>query len=60
MPADDTLSRVKMDRVLFLVDRFTLARRAEDTFAECIADYSRYVLCGRRRLPQRRAEAGDA
>ena len=37
-------------RVLFLVDRITLAKQTEDAFAEHLADYPAYVLTCRRRF----------
>lgn len=40
----------QVSRVLFLVDRITLAKQAEDAFAEHLADYPAYVLRGGRRF----------
>ncbi|KAA0593964.1 type I restriction enzyme R subunit [Azospirillum lipoferum] len=39
-----------VSRVLFLVDRITLAKQAEDAFAEYLPDYPAYVLRGGRRF----------
>ncbi|MBF0562044.1 MAG: DEAD/DEAH box helicase family protein [Alphaproteobacteria bacterium] len=39
-----------ISRVLFLVDRITLAKQAEDAFAEHLPDYPAYVLRGGRRF----------
>ncbi len=39
-----------VSRVLFLVDRITLAKQAEDAFAEHLPDYPAYVLRGARRF----------
>lgn len=39
-----------VNRVLFLVDRITLAKQAEDAFAEYLPDYPAYVLRGGRRF----------
>jgi type I restriction enzyme, R subunit len=40
----------QVSRVLFLVDRITLAKQAEDAFAEHLPDYPAYVLRGGRRF----------
>lgn len=39
-----------VSRVLFLVDRITLAKQTEDAFAEYLPDYPAYVLRGGRRF----------
>ncbi|MFA6241332.1 MAG: DEAD/DEAH box helicase family protein [Candidatus Hydrogenedentales bacterium] len=39
-----------VSRVLFLVDRITLAKQAEDAFAEHLPEYPAYVLRGGRRF----------
>ena len=41
-------------RVLFLVDRITLAKQTEDAFAEHLRDYPTYVLTGGRFQDQKR------